>query len=313
MACLEKTRSAPLQNEKIMDAISNLIFNSLARHEGVRFTGIGSLGVVYDAASIDGEGRLVPLLNRVVFSKEEPAGLTSVVDLIEYSVGAGQGEAETLYTKWVEKMRGEDEIFIADVGEIKQDFFHISPKLHAMLNPVEKGGVRSPADPPKGGAGIKAMILWVVLAVVIGAAASIAVATLLENKGSGKASTEITARQQPAGNDAPAAQSADTVQGMPSSAAQVPAATPQPAAPAPARGEKTYYVVAGVFTVDSNADRFIAQAEAKGSTARFTKVPYNGKTLVSAYTAHDRAEADRMRRQLSDHLDALWVWERTVK
>ena len=305
-----------------MDAISNLIFNSLAKHEGVRLPGVGSLTVVYTPASMDDKGNVIPPHESVIFCKEELESLMSVPELIEYSIGADRDNAGDLYMNWIARMRDENGIVIERVGEIKHDKFHIYPELAAVLNP-EQGPVQVHKRVNN-----KTVIIWLIIAVLIGGGiASFILINLSKNDKFDYSKNVIgvqTVKMSSSETDQKSQiQIKDTVE-VPvttkeaypaktdtgnTNAEQLTAAVGSEQGVVPGQGETVYYVVAGVYSTDANAEKFISQAQAQGSTAQFTKVPWKGKILVSAYTSKNRSDAEQMRRKLSDKLNDLWVKE----
>lgn len=380
-----------------MDAISNLVFNALAQYEGIRLPGIGSLSVVCIPALIDEKGDIVPPNNKVVYLKEEPENLTSIVDLIEHSAGSDTEKAEDLYKKWVDKMRDEEGVIVIErTGEIRQDIFTIYPELEAILNPASAGYAAAAPEnslsPPSAPAGqifgepvspvpalakaesaekmmtkpipakqvpikpasakvkvnTNTVMILIVVGVLLGAAIVFGLLYMRGQKDKSyrlRSNVSAVTAVAPAKSAIPSVQPlADTVKQESASsvsagvsadeALQVPQAsqgqqTPASSSPqsgdsaasavantpasAQAKGHTAYYVVAGVFSVDQNADKFIVQSKAKGSTVQFAKIPWKGKVLVSAYTSSSRSDAEQMRRKLSSEFGELWVHEETER
>lgn len=79
----------------------------------------------------------------------------------------------------------------------------------------------------------------------------------------------------------------------------------------PHAGRAAYYVVAGVFSTDQNADRFIASDPVKSRYGlRYHKMPFKGdKVLVGVCPSATREEAEAYRKELVSENPGLWVYQ----
>lgn len=300
-----------------MKAIDKLIFNALATRQRIVLPGVGSLAVEHRPARMPGRNRVEAPLNRVVFSRQEKPGYEALPELIARTAGVDSGEAARLYETWLGGARTEKGVTIGGTGDIRQDFFSPSPELEALLNP----------------AGTTALMLKIrrrtgrtVLAVAAAAACAGVAAFLLigepgqERRPAPETSGTIAAATRPQPGS-PAGRPAQTVpdstgtaspQQGETTAAERPAAAPETApATIPSVSPDLYYVVAGVYSTEKNADTFIAGAAARDGSLSFAKARMgNGKILVSVFSSPQQAEAERERARLAAKHPDLWIYKR---
>ena len=300
-----------------MDAISKLVFNTLAKHEGINLPGIGSLRVTMRPAAIQKGSKLSPLLYRVDYSPEELPELESAVALIGQVEEVDVPAAEEIYGKWRAGAMRDEKVVIDSVGTIKEGFFTPAPALILMLNPAGTSSMQmqkkvSPAH----------VSLWIIAAVVLGGALALGSVMLINNSRSEKIrpsqSTARTAVVDPA-VETPAAGEASraaAAAGDASVASAAPAGTPVSADPVQtaAKGAPLYHVVAGVYSGPGNADKFIAEAKKSNPGVAFTKVPWvNGLTIVSVYSSSSRAETEKALNRLMHIEEGMWIYTQKQK
>ncbi len=90
------------------------------------------------------------------------------------------------------------------------------------------------------------------------------------------------------------------------------ATTPSPIAITPAEAtEGKWFVVAGVYSTDTNAERFIAADELGVGRGAYTKHPFTGGKILVAVGVYDTSEeAAARRRELSSRNSSIWTWHR---
>lgn len=338
-----------------MDAISKLIFNTLAKHEGVNLPGIGSLRTVMHPAAIDKNGILSPRLYRAEYSADQQPELRSVIDLIEETVEVDTAAAEKFYNKWKETVQNAERTTIVSVGTIRNGRYTMAPELKRVLNPLGTDTVQL-----KQKVSASHVVIWITAAILLGAIASIGSIILFDHSSMvslrpyteghtslvspGKEPT----RQKSAGAGIQAGSSrenpaADTPGSAKAEAAPRPSAADKAAAPAPAgvnpaasasetaasgsanssanstapagseaspaAGEVRYHVIAGVYSTDENAERFIAKSKAQHPGINYTKLPWgSGKIIVSIYSTSSKEDAQQALTRLSAVEKGVWVY-----
>ena len=310
-----------------MDQVSNLVYNALAKRQGVVLPGIGTLYAVTVPAEMQKPGVVTPPVNRVELVTDELPGIPHIVDLI---AGYDQTDPEQeIYNRWLAENCSEEGVTIGAVGNIREGVFTPDPGLEEALNPVDTGAVRLP-----GRIDAKRVAMWVVFAVLIGVGISVGAIVWYEYSeqmrivrlseqpvlpASVPAAPDSPAVKVPAaaGSDSSAGESGASA-GVDSSAA-VPAKQPEPVrepatVPAaklvPATAAMHYYVIVGTYSTDQNAEKFIASAQKKNDKLEYAKIPMpNGKILVSVFGATAETEANRMKNEVSGLFPDAWVFK----
>ncbi len=118
-----------------MDAISTLIFSSLAEGKGITLPKIGSLWIKPNPATGISRRRMIPPTRRVVFSVQESANLQNIVSLVASSAGISEAEALEVYMRWRDAHAGGPAIVIEGVGSIEKSGFKPSQLLEEALSP----------------------------------------------------------------------------------------------------------------------------------------------------------------------------------
>ena len=312
-----------------MDQVSNLVYNALAKRQGVVLPGIGTLYAVTVPAEMQKPGVVTPPVNRVELVTDELPGIPHIVDLIAGYDQTDPEQARALYNRWLAENCSEEGVTIGAVGNIREGVFTPDPGLEEALNPVDTGAVRLP-----GRIDAKRVAMWVVFAVLIGVGISVGAIVWYEYSeqmrivrlseqpvlpASVPAAPDSPAVKVPAaaGSDSSAGESGASA-GVDSSAA-VPAKQPEPVrepatVPAaklvPATAAMHYYVIVGTYSTDQNAEKFIASAQKKNDKLEYAKIPMpNGKILVSVFGATAETEANRMKNEVSGLFPDAWVFK----
>lgn len=312
-----------------MDQVSNLVYNALAKRQGVVLPGIGTLYAVTVPAEMQKPGVVTPPVNRVELVTDELPGIPHIVDLIAGYDQTDPEQAREIYNRWLAENCSEEGVTIGAVGNIREGVFTPDPGLKEALNPVDTGAVRLP-----GRIDAKRVAMWVVFAVLIGVGISVGAIVWYEYSeqmrivrlseqpvlpASVPAAPDSPAVKVPAaaGSDSSAGESGAPA-GVDSSAA-VPAKQPEPVrepatVPAaklvPATAAMHYYVIVGTYSTDQNAEKFIASAQKKNDKLEYAKIPMpNGKILVSVFGATAETEANRMKNEVSGLFPDAWVFK----
>ena len=312
-----------------MDQVSNLVYNALAKRQGVVLPGIGTLYAVTVPAEMQKPGVVTPPVNRVELVTDELPGIPHIVDLIAGYDQTDPEQAREIYNRWLAENCSEEGVTIGAVGNIREGVFTPDPGLEEALNPVDTGAVRLP-----GRIDAKRVAMWVVFAVLIGVGISVGAIVWYEYSeqmrivrlseqpvlpASVPAAPDSPAVKVPAaaGSDSSAGESGASA-GVDSSAA-VPAKQPEPVrepatVPAaklvPATAAMHYYVIVGTYSTDQNAEKFIASAQKKNDKLEYAKIPMpNGKMLVSVFGATAETEANRMKNEVSGLFPDAWVFK----
>ncbi len=247
-----------------MRVVDKVIFDTLASRRGVNFPGVGSLEVKRRKAKQIAEDRIIPPQNVVVFSEKEFEEGRSVANLlVEAGESPGKKEAKALYEEWLAQARTEGgAIVIENAGEIKDGKFVIAGQLHTSLNPTKEEEIVTMEKEKNN------KLLWPWLLVGFLAAALIVTGIFCWKKGlfecEKKGHTEVIAVPIPEPVDEPVIE-------------------PVPAVPQGPR----FHVIAGSFSVESNADAFMATVKRTHPELTLEKVvnPRNGFNMVSIYSA----------------------------
>ena len=312
-----------------MDQVSNLVYNALAKRQGVVLPGIGTRYAVTVPAEMQKPGVVTPPVNRVELVTDELPGIPHIVDLIAGYDQTDPEQAREIYNRWLAENCSEEGVTIGAVGNIREGVFTPDPGLEEALNPVDTGAVRLP-----GRIDAKRVAMWVVFAVLIGVGISVGAIVWYEYSeqmrivrlseqpvlpASVPAAPDSPAVKVPAaaGSDSSAGESGASA-GVDSSAA-VPAKQPEPVrepatVPAaklvPATAAMHYYVIVGTYSTDQNAEKFIASAQKKNDKLEYAKIPMpNGKILVSVFGATAETEANRMKNEVSGLFPDAWVFK----
>ena len=292
-----------------MKAIDKLIFNLLATHRGCSLPGLGSLYVERRPAQRVGRNRVEAPQNRVVFSGRERPECETLPRSIARQAGIGSEEAERLYEVWFEQARHEKSVVIEGVGEIRQNFFTPSEELNALLNPAGTSCVTIKRRIRTG----RIVLFCAGIAVCAGIVSFFLFGDPLPRQGQALKDKKIeTSPARP--TEKPAAPVTDSVSASetaPQDSISKPSRTSDTTPAISELSPELYYVVAGVYSTEENADTFIAKAQNRDGSLVFSKVRMrNGKIMVCLFSSADQQEAERERRRLSAKNRDLWIYKR---
>jgi hypothetical protein len=271
-----------------MSRIDKIIFDALAKRQSVVLPGVGSLVVMRRAAKKMPGDRIIPPQNVVTFTQEEIGEGQSVVALLVSIEGASEVDAVALYDSWLEGARSERGVTIEDVGEIHEDKFVITQALHTALNPVVKESV----ELKKSKKCACPWLCWAASGVVIVGI----VLVLCSYFGNGF----LGIQKKPKAVAETVVPVADTLEVATVEEVVVPTVV-----------EHAFHVIAGSFTVESNADNYVAKLQNTYPTLSVQKIKsrLNGNWLVSIFNAPTEREAyNKMNRSWEIDSD-LWVYE----
>ena len=300
-----------------MDPVSVLVFNALAKRQGINLPGVGALHVVTSAARTEERNTLVPPVNRVELLPDAQPGFLDVIDLLARYGETDRDDAQQTYNSWLAQVSSEEGVTIDSVGLVSEGTFRPAPQMAVVLNPAGTAPMRV----PRKGSG-NGFLWWVVLAVVVGAGISVGAIAWLESRDAPyPPRTPRTATAPSEAGDAaednlpssPASLSgaeADTAAGN-----VVPAKELTPSVPSvPAAGQKRYYVIVGAYSTEQNADRFIAEARKKDDSLPYEKLPQpNGRILISIFGSDSERQAVQKKREYEVMFEGSWVYEASVR
>lgn len=150
---------------RMVNEVSNIIYNSLLTHGAVHLPSVGTLYVVRKGATMNGKSRVAAPEYRVDFSSSREA--RSVVDAIAQCASITQKSAEDIYMLWLDKVRDGDSIEIVGVGTLRNKSFTTDNTLLAQLNPMKGVDVAITYQPRRSRV---ALYVTMVVAVVLGVA-----------------------------------------------------------------------------------------------------------------------------------------------
>ena len=292
-----------------MKAIDKLIFNLLATHRRCSLPGVGSLSVERRPAQKVGRNRVKAPQNHVVFSSQERPDYERLPLLITRYAGVDPEEAEKLYKIWLEQARHEKSVRIEGVGEIRQNFFTPSEELNALLNPAGTSYVTIKRRIRTG----RIVLSCAGIAVCAGIVLFFLFGDPLPRQGQASKDEKIVTpparpTEKPA---APVTDSGSVSETAPQDSISKPSQTSDTTPAISELSPELYYVVAGVYSTEENADTFIAKAQSRDGSLAFFKVRMrNGKIMVCLFSSPDRQEAERERSRLSAKNRDLWIYKR---
>ena len=239
----------------------------------------------------------MPPRNKVAFSADRPCAAPSVIDRTAEAGGIEPSQAAELYRSWLAEAKGDDgSIRIEGVGTITPDGKIETDKVfYNLLNPDRSAFVKI----TKRSSGKTVLITACSLAAV----AAIAFGTL-EYLGTEKPQTSPASMPETAPQTTKTAPAPDTTFSEPQSVPLIPL---QPATPID--GPK-FYIIAGTFSVEANADKYIGQLQKKFSSLECEKVRLSQSRWMVAIASHtDKDAAQRMLSELRYVKSDLWIYE----
>ena len=325
-----------------MEAIDKLLYNLLSSGRSVVLPEVGTLRVEQSATTQSGN-RVTCGTRRVRFSSRADKNVLTLVAVMVKEYGLEEREAAEAYGEWLRVARKGSEVNIEGVGCVRKGFFTPAESFeNEALNPWNPSPVTLRRRPSSAG-----WIVAALLAVgAVGAwwwleggeqyakvaqekmdenaeqeAAEETIVASLEEyaeelENAKEAEKEIVEEKpkvaevaQPAPTPAPKPTPAPAETAKPQSArvVNVPAAS-IPVQPAERTSGKSV-VVAGVFSTNENADKFIAEDELGVGSSAYSKHPYGSKILVAVGGIFDNsAAANTHRRTLPATSGSLWVY-----
>ena len=160
-----------------MDPVSVLVFNALAKRQGINLPGVGALHVVTSAARTEERNTLVPPVNRVELLPDAQPGFLDVIDRLARYGETDRDDAQQTYNSWLAQVSSEEGVTIDSVGLVSEGTFRPAPQMAVVLNPAGTAPMRL----PRKGSG-NGLLWWVVLAVVVGAGISVGAIAWLESR-----------------------------------------------------------------------------------------------------------------------------------
>ena len=142
-----------------MDPVSVLVFNALAKRQGINLPGVGALHVVTSAARTEERNTLVPPVNRVELLPDAQPGFLDVIDLLARYGETDRDDAQQTYNSWLAQVSSEEGVTIDSVGLVSEGTFRPAPQMAVVLNPAGTAPMRL----PRKGSG-NGLLWWVVLA-----------------------------------------------------------------------------------------------------------------------------------------------------
>ncbi len=268
---------------------------------------------------------IVPPRNVVVFLPGEEESTRNIVALVADDRQTDIDEAAAIYGTWLETARRDDGTLeiegVGRTGGDQQGGFVASEALHDALNPIEEDIVTMETAK-------RSTPLWVWIVIAILAVALVAAGVMLYKRGGftgggGDERIEVVvpapapaqvAEPGPEPEPAPdpfasaeaarAAASAGEAQTVRASSSSAPSST------AAASGGR-FHVIAGAFSVESNADNFVSRIrrEHPELTPRKLFNPANGLNMVSIFQSATRREASSKMNLYWDIDLNLWIYE----
>ena len=113
------------------ESVNGLIFNTLITERAIHLPGVGSLHIERKSATCEGNNIVAPRYD-VAFSTHLTA--RSIVDVISSTASVSIHEAEEIYSRWLDKVRNNNEVVISGVGTLIDKSFITDDELAKCLN-----------------------------------------------------------------------------------------------------------------------------------------------------------------------------------
>ncbi|MDR2912175.1 MAG: hypothetical protein LBV38_02585 [Alistipes sp.] len=285
-----------------MNSIDRLIYDALAMRRSVLLEGVGTLEVRRRGAKRISDTQIIPPQNVVLFSPDEDEGAVDVTLLVADANGVTESEATAIYQSWLEEHRTDAGVAIDGVGEVRDGRFVVAESMHITLNPTNEEIVTMETER-------NSAPTWAWL--VIGILAAVLLLGLAWNwkngsfMGRGSETVEIATAVAEATVAAQAAFAAEAeiAAASASSAASTETEAVEAAGP-------RYHVIAGAFSVESNADNFMARIKREHPELTVEKLtnPSNGYSMVSIFQSPEEGVAVNRMNLYWDIDLFLWVY-----
>ena len=268
-----------------MNAIDNLVFNTLTQQGAIYLPAIGCLHTVCKSCQVEGAATKSPKI-MVVFSKKTTSNSISVIDLIAKQDQIDVQGAQTLYNEWLSGVcRAEGEIVIEGVGTLNKGSFTTDAELMTALNGEATPAVTSGCCKCK-----KCRWVWWVVAVVVLVAAVVAFIFCCPCCQEENCEEEVVV---------------EIVEPAPVEEVVEPVATIAPV------GKARYNISVGVFEFPQNADKCAASDPVGIGKENYLIDNFpQGWKVVIAYSTDDWNEAVEAWRKFKTQVSDVWIYRK---
>lgn len=311
--------------------VNKIVYNMLISGKGVFLPEVGTLYIEHQGARKLSENKLAGPRNVVAFSSQKQA--PSLVDEVVGIAGCSTEQAQDIYNRWLQKTRQDGVLTIEGVGVLKDKSFVAEAAFNSAINPK---GVKTIIIRRKSHAWIY-ILCALCVAVALGffayimwgdkilptsdKAAKSEVATTTENAiVADTLSADNMEQPASAGDDVVAenvqsvpSENATAVSGVAAETATENAEQQKTVSPATHKDYYAYYVVAGVFSSEQNAERAVASFKTKVPNAVCAIVPRGEKYMVTLFGSDSQEECTAFmnaNRDLSPELNSLWIYNK---
>lgn len=314
-----------------MSAVDKIIYDTLLRARNVYLPDVGTIYVEYKPAHRLSDTEFIPPRNVVSFTERRRTRSVSVTDKIASDGKIEISQAEELYNNWLWEARNHaDGIRIEGVGTINADgritadteFYEIlNPDRRVFVKIKRRHGIHTAVIAVCGFVLAFGVVFWSygrygdMLGAVLNKDA-------VEEKAVGGTAAGDTVEDSGAGNSF--GQGADidrqTVTQHDTAADAVNADTEtEYAAMKRSETERTvsdaeqpcFYVIAGTFSVESNADKYIERLSREYASLDCEKIRLSqSRWMVSVGKASDRQRAQRLLSELGYVKSDMWIYSR---
>ncbi len=278
-----------------MNVINKLIYNRLTAGHSVGLPEIGALMVSQSEAKVS-VGRVAAPERKVEFA-HIVVGVDSIVDIL---VGEGkvfEEEAQGIYNEWREKfVKDAGNIDFEKTGKLVEGRLELSEELEREMNPF---GDKKDNDMTTENKKRKYGWLWWLGGVIVAIGIAIAILCAMGRWNSFKdmifGTTEVVVIDITDDIATDISDEIETDEREQIGGENVVAASAQP----------KYYLIAGVFKIASNADRFIGQN--KYRSALYEKLSYKEMTAVSVYSSTSYEDVRKRQREYRAVEPKIWI------
>ena len=293
-----------------MSVIDKIIRSTLLRSRKVFLPDVGTIYIDFKSAKRISDSEIAPPRNTVAFTSRKDDNAPSVAERTAEAGGISLSQADELYRDWLRQAkRADGSIRIQGVGTIgANEKIEADGELYNLLNSDRRASVKIRKRKSR-----KAMTLAASAAVIA------AVAALLVWK-----YLEIT--KEPQVPEIRIATQTDIPVPTTDNSMPEPQRQPQPAAQTPTHmlpvdagtdiqvDGHIFYIIAGTFSVESNADKYIEQLQRQFSSLECDKVRLSqSRWMVSISSSADRDEAQRMLSEFRYVKPDLWIYEKVSR
>ncbi len=294
-----------------METSGNLLFELLASGGTVVLPSVGTLRVERTDAALDRNAGISAPVNRVVFHRKEFQSPETMAGLIARMNGTDLSEAERMYYEWIDNSRQPDGSFLLEpAGQLADGAFTPSARLEARLNPGAL--VPAVAAESRGGRNRRRLLIAAAAVLTVGAIwylweSDDILGRRAEKKLYGQPS--LVSRTERAETEK--WELADSETPVKEPAAGIRDTAPEEPTTGPtATVSGRYILVAGVYSTEENADRFIAEDALGIGPVRYFKRPFGrGKIMVGIMAADDPDETARYKRSFGPDGYELWIYD----